>query len=77
MAGFTLVDFKRNTEIWNHLIICDLNEEIGNQKRSWYEHILRMDENRLANILLNHRTEGDRQGEIQDMMERLIQLKTE
>jgi hypothetical protein len=30
VAAFTCLDFKRNTEVWNNLNICILNEEIEN-----------------------------------------------
>jgi hypothetical protein len=48
VARFALQDFKRNTEIRNHL---------ENQNRN-YEHVLRMDENKLPKILLNYKPEG-------------------
>jgi hypothetical protein len=47
-----------NTDIQNLLNIYNLSEEIENQKRNWYEHILRMDENRLPKIPLKYKPEG-------------------
>jgi hypothetical protein len=68
VAGFTLQDFKRNTELWNYLNIYDMNEEIENQRRKWYDHILRMDDSRLP-VLLNYKPEGKKRN-TQGKMER-------
>jgi hypothetical protein len=42
-------------EIRKYLNICDVNEEIEDQKRNLYEHILRIYEKRLPKILLNYK----------------------
>lgn len=36
VAGFTLLDFKRNVGLRNRLNVCDVNEETENQKSNFY-----------------------------------------
>jgi hypothetical protein len=80
VAGSTLADFKGNTEIRNQLDVCNLKEEREKRKKGWHERILRMDENRLREILLNYKPERERdkpKGRPQDKMEKCTQMETE
>jgi hypothetical protein len=42
----------------NHLSIClhGFSDEVENQIKNWYEHILRIDENRFSKIPEGHNT---------------------
>ena len=60
LAGFTLLDHKRNTEIRDNLKIYNMTHLIEQQKRKWYEHVTRMEEKRLPNIILNYKPRGKR-----------------
>jgi hypothetical protein len=42
VAGYTLLDQKRSTDIRSELKIFNLTERIENQKENCHEHILRM-----------------------------------
>jgi hypothetical protein len=47
VAGFTLPDFYRNTEIWKKY--RNMNKKVETQKKNQNEHILRMDKNGFGN----------------------------
>ena len=49
MAGYTLLDYKRSTDIREQLGIFNINEKLTQytNKIHWREHIQRMDDNRL------------------------------
>jgi hypothetical protein len=52
VAGYTLLDQKRSTDIRSELKILNLTEIIEKQKENWHEHILRMTTDRLPKVLL-------------------------
>jgi hypothetical protein len=60
VAGYTLLDQKRSTDIRSELKILDLTERIENKKKYWHEHILRMTTDRLPKVLLNYKQRGYR-----------------
>jgi hypothetical protein len=60
VAGYTLLDQKRKTDIRSELEIFNLTERIENQKENWHEHILRMTTDRLPEVLLNYKPRGYR-----------------
>jgi hypothetical protein len=60
VAGISLLEFKRSIDMRNKLNICNLNKDLGKQKKNWYEQILRMDENILLKILSNYEPERQR-----------------
>lgn len=60
VAGYTLLDQKRSTDIRTELEIFNLNDRLTSQKKNWKEHILRMNEDRFPKKILNYRPEGRR-----------------
>jgi hypothetical protein len=60
VAGCTLLDQKRSTDIRSELIIFVLTERIERQKENCYEHILRITTDRIQKILLNYKPRGHR-----------------
>jgi hypothetical protein len=60
VAGCTLLDQKRSTDIRSELKIFNLSERIEKQKENWHEHILRMTTDRLPKVLLNYKPRGYR-----------------
>jgi hypothetical protein len=60
VAGYTLLDQKRSTDIRSELKIFNLTERIQKQKENWHEHILRMTTDRLPKVLLNYKPRGYR-----------------
>jgi hypothetical protein len=60
LAGYTLLDQKRSTDICSELKIFNLTERIEKQKENWHEHILRMTADRLPKVLLNYKPRGYR-----------------
>jgi hypothetical protein len=55
VAGYTLLDQNRSTDIRSELNIFNLTERIEQQKENWHEHILRMTTDRLPKVLLNYK----------------------
>jgi hypothetical protein len=53
VAGYTLLDQKRSTDIRLELKIFNLTERIEKQKENLHEHILRTTTDRLPKVLLN------------------------
>ena len=47
MAGYTLWDKKRSSDIREQLGIFNINDKLTQYKINWREHIQRMDGNRL------------------------------
>jgi hypothetical protein len=60
VAGYTLLDQKRSTDIRSELKIFNLTERIENKKENCHEHILRMTTDRLPKVLLNYKPRGYR-----------------
>jgi hypothetical protein len=58
VAGYTLLDQKRSTDICSELKIFNLTDRIEKQKENWHEHILRMTTDRLPKVLLNYKPRG-------------------
>jgi hypothetical protein len=54
VAGYTLLDQKRGTDICPELKTFNLTERMGRKKENLHEHILRMTTDRLPKILLNY-----------------------
>jgi hypothetical protein len=57
VAGYTLLDQKRSTDIHSELKIFNLTERIEKQRENWREHILRMTTDRLPKVLQNYNQE--------------------
>ena len=47
MAGYTLWDRKRSSNIRGQLGIFNINDQLTQHKINWREHIQRMDDNRI------------------------------
>ena len=47
MAGYTLLDIKRSSDIRDQLGIFNINDRLSQYKINWREHIQRMDDKRL------------------------------
>ena len=47
MAGYTLLDKKRSSDIREQLDIININDKLTQYKINWREHIQRMNDNRL------------------------------
>ena len=60
MAGYTLLDKKRSSDIREQLGIFNINDKLPQYKINWREHIQRMDDNRLPKKKLNYKPEGRR-----------------
>jgi hypothetical protein len=60
VAGYTLLDQKRSTDICSELKIFNLTERIEKQKENWHGPILRMTTDRLPKVLLNYKPRGYR-----------------
>jgi hypothetical protein len=58
VAGYSLLDQKRSTDIRSQLKIFNLTVRIGPQEENWYEHILRMTTDRIRKILPNIKCRG-------------------
>ena len=60
MAGYTLWDKKRSSNIREQLGIFNINDKLTQYKINWREHIQRIDDNRLPKKILNYKPEGRR-----------------
>jgi hypothetical protein len=60
VAGYTLLDQTRSTDICSELEIFNLTEGIEKQKENWHEHFLRMTTDRLLRVLRNYKPRGYR-----------------
>ena len=60
VAGFTLLDQQKSEDIRRQLNIFKLDERMKQQKQDWHNHIKRMNEHRLPNLLLNYKPIGRR-----------------
>jgi hypothetical protein len=58
VAGYTLLDQKRSTDMRSELKILNLTGRIERQKENWYKHILRMTTDRVPKMLLNYKPRG-------------------
>ena len=47
IAGYTLLDKKKSSDIREQLGIFNINDKLTQHKINWREHIQRMDDNRL------------------------------
>jgi hypothetical protein len=61
VAGYTLLDQKRSTDVRSELKTFNLAEKIEKQKENWHYHILIMTTDRLPKVLiLNYKPRGYR-----------------
>jgi len=59
-AGYTLLDHKRNEEILEKLHVTPLEEKLCTYRHNWFQHVHRMEDNRLPKQLLNYHPKGRR-----------------
>ena len=60
MAGYTLWDEERSSDIREQLGMFNINDKLTQYKINWREHIQRMDDNRRSKKNLNYKPEGRR-----------------
>jgi hypothetical protein len=59
-AGYTLFDHKRTEEILEELHVTPLEDELCTYRHKWFQHVHRMEDNRLPEQLLNYHPKGRR-----------------
>jgi hypothetical protein len=60
VAGYRLIDHKRNEVIREELQIIDINSRIKDYQIKWLQHLERMEQNRIPKLLLNYKPRGRR-----------------
>jgi hypothetical protein len=60
VAGYRLIDHKRNEDIREELQIIDVNSRIKDYQIKWLQHLERMEQNRIPKLLLNYNPRGRR-----------------
>ena len=58
VAGYTLLDKKHNEEIRTELKIYNVKDKINQIRTNWLQHVERMSQNRLPQILLKYQPKG-------------------
>jgi hypothetical protein len=59
-AGYTLLDHKRNEAILEELHATPLDEKLSTYRHNWFQHVHRMEDNRLPKQRLNYHPKGRR-----------------
>jgi hypothetical protein len=59
-AGHTFLNHKRNEEILEELHVTPLEDKLCTYRHKWFQHVLRMEDNRLPEQLLNYHPIGRR-----------------
>jgi hypothetical protein len=59
MAGYTLLNHKRNEEILE-LHVTPLEDKLYTYRHTWFQHVRRMEDNRFPKQRLNYRAKGRR-----------------
>jgi hypothetical protein len=59
-AGYTLLNHKRNEEMLEELHVTPLEDKLCTYRHKWFQHVHRMEDNRLRKQLLNYRPKGRR-----------------
>jgi hypothetical protein len=60
VAGYRLIDHRRNEDIREELQIIDINSGIKDYQIKWFQHFERMEQNRITKLLLNYKPRGRR-----------------
>jgi hypothetical protein len=60
VAGYRLIDHRRNEHIREKLQIMDINSRIKDYQIKWLQHLERMEQNRIPKLLLNYKPRGRR-----------------
>jgi hypothetical protein len=59
-ARYTLLNLKRNEEILEELHVTPLEHKLCTYRHKWFQHVHRMEDNRLPKQLLNYHPKGRR-----------------
>jgi hypothetical protein len=59
-AGHSLLDHKRNEEILEELHVTPLEGKLCTYRHKWFQHVHRMEDNRLPKQLLHYHPKGRR-----------------
>jgi hypothetical protein len=59
-AGYTLLNDKRNKEILEELHVTPLEDKLCVYRHKWFQHVHRMEDDRLPKQLLNYHPKGRR-----------------
>jgi hypothetical protein len=59
-AGYNLLSHKRNEEILEELHATPLEDKLCTYRHKWFQHVHRMEDNRLPKQLLNYHPKGRR-----------------
>jgi hypothetical protein len=60
VAGYRLIDHRRNEDVKEELQITDINSRIKDYQIKWLQHSERMEQNRIPKLLLNYKPRGRR-----------------
>jgi hypothetical protein len=60
VAGYRLIDHRRNEDIREELQIIDINSRIKDYQIKWLQHLERMEQNRIPKLLLYYKPKGIR-----------------
>jgi hypothetical protein len=60
VAGYRLIDHRRNEDIREEIQIIDINSRIEDYQMKWLQHLGRMEQNRIPKLLLNYKPRGRR-----------------
>jgi hypothetical protein len=58
VAGYRLIDHRRNEDVREELQIVDINSRIKDYEIKWLQHLERMEQNRIPKLLLNYKPRG-------------------
>jgi hypothetical protein len=58
VAGYRLIDHRRNEGTRDELRIIDINSRIKDFQIKWLQHLERMEQNRIPKLLLNYKPRG-------------------
>jgi hypothetical protein len=60
VAGYRLIDHRRNEDITEVIQIIDINSRITDYQIKWLQHFERMEQNIIPKLLLNYKPRGRR-----------------
>jgi hypothetical protein len=68
VAGYRLIDNRRNEDIREELLIIDVNSRIKDYQIKWLQHLERMEQKTIPKLLLNYkpRVEETRDVHVED-----------
>jgi hypothetical protein len=60
VAGYRLIDHRRNEDIREEIQIIDINSRIKDYQIKWLQHLERMEQNIIPKLLQNYKPRGRR-----------------